>query len=71
MTIIERFEDDKAVLETDKGKMVISRSELPAAAREGDILTCGRNGWSVDSIATYSRRSAMKNKLRRLTEKND
>jgi len=38
MLIIDRFESDFAVVETDSGIINISRSELPSGAKEGDIL---------------------------------
>lgn len=71
MTIIDRFEGDIAVLETDDGMLDISRAELPEEASEGDVLIRGENGWIVDKAAAADRRSAMKNKLRRLIRKND
>ena len=38
MLIIDRFEGDFAVVETDKGFVNIPRSELPKGAKEGDCL---------------------------------
>ena len=38
MLIIDRFEGDFAVVETDNGMLNIPRSELPASAKEGDTL---------------------------------
>jgi len=38
MLIIDRFENDFAVIETDNGLVNIPRSELPAGAAEGDVL---------------------------------
>ena len=38
MLIIDRFEGDFAVIETDEGMINIPRSDLPTGAKEGDIL---------------------------------
>ena len=38
MLVIDRFEGDFAVVETDKGMLNIPRSELPPSAKEGDTL---------------------------------
>jgi len=38
MLIIDRFEGDFAVTETDKGFINIPRSDLPEEAQEGDVL---------------------------------
>ena len=38
MIVIDRFEGDFAVIETDNGMINIPRSELPTVAKEGDTL---------------------------------
>jgi len=38
MLIIDRFEGDYALIETDKGMINVPRSALPKAAKEGDCL---------------------------------
>ena len=38
MLIIDRFEGEFAIVETDKGMVSIPRADIPAAAREGDVL---------------------------------
>ena len=43
MLIIDRFEGEYAVIETDKGMVNIPRTDVPAAAREGDVLVLGIN----------------------------
>ena len=61
MLIIDRFEGDFAVVETDMGMMNIPKSELPTDAREGDVLRI-----SVDADETQGRKqriSAMMDKL--------
>jgi len=38
MLIIDRFEGDFAVVETDNGMVNIPRSDVPTSAKEGDVL---------------------------------
>ena len=66
MNIIDRFEEDYAVIETDGGMINVLRSELPENAAEGDVLTYDGT-WAVDETATEERRSSMRSRLRRLT----
>lgn len=71
MIILDRFEGDTAVLETDEGMLNVERSELPDAVKEGDVLVNDGGVWSVDKEATDERRSRMREKMRRLLKKND
>lgn len=71
MIIIDRFEGEKAVLETDSGMMVVDRGQLPGAAREGDVLTEKNGGFTLERSAAAERRSLVRRKLRRLIRKND
>ena len=41
MLIIDRFEGEYAVIETDIGMVSIPRTDIPASAREGDVLALG------------------------------
>lgn len=66
MNIIDRFEGEYAVIETDGGMINVLRSELPENAAEGDVLTYDCT-WAVDETATEERRSSMRSRLRRLT----
>ncbi len=66
MNIIDRFEGEYAVIETDGGIINVLRSELPENAAEGDVLTYD-GSWAVDGNATEERRSSMRSRLRRLT----
>ena len=71
MIILDRFEEDKAVLEIDGRITEAAKETVDENAREGDVLTenCGR--FSVDRTATEERRAAMRAKMRRLIQKND
>lgn len=73
MIIIDRFEGEKAVLETDSGMRVVDRLQLPRAAREGDVLIEKDDGsFTLLRSAAAERRSLVRRKLRtRLIRKND
>ena len=51
MLILDRFEGDFAVIETESGMISIPKAELPADAAEGSILRI-----SVDHDETAARR---------------
>lgn len=71
MIIIDRFENETAVLETEDGMETIMRCFLPADAQEGDVLMQEGCGYSVDRCATEERRRAAAERLRRLMDRND
>ncbi len=59
MIIIDRFEGESAILETDEDMITIPRTELPQEASEGDILLQTESGWQVDAQATQQRRELL------------
>ena len=61
MLIIDRFEGDFAVIETSNGFVNIPRSDMPAAAREGDVLILKLDTDSTDE--RKKRIDGMMNKL--------
>lgn len=67
--IIDRFEGDIAVVETDEGFRDIPRSQLPPEAEEGDVLVCCGDGYAVDRDATEQRRTSAANRMKRLLNK--
>ena len=69
--VIDRFEGDFAVLETDEGMKDIHRGHLPGAAEEGDVLIYSCGGWSIDRTATEERRRANSERLKRLLKGGD
>ena len=70
MIIIDRFEGNLAVLETDDGMKNIERSLLPENAAEGDVLVYD-GSWTVDTAATEQRRERTRKRLKRLMNKTD
>lgn len=69
MIIIDRFEGDIAVLETDEGMISVSRELVPSGAAEGDVLRCENGTYAADTEATAARRAAVRQKLERLRRK--
>lgn len=69
MTVIDRFENNTAVLETDGVITEIERSQLPDNAREGDVLIQNDGVWTVDVSATEKRRAEIREIMKRLMRK--
>ncbi|MGM0410687.1 MAG: DUF3006 domain-containing protein [Bacillota bacterium] len=63
MLIIDRFEGDKAVVESSGGTFEINKSEIPNNAKEGDVLKI-----IVDKEETSTRRQAIKELSKELFE---
>ncbi|MHB8875417.1 MAG: DUF3006 domain-containing protein [Myxococcaceae bacterium] len=52
--VIDRFEEDQAVLLADDGERVVARASLPPGAREGEVIDL--ETWRVDPGETERRR---------------
>jgi len=63
MLIIDRFEDDIAIIESSEGKCELPKSELPPESEEGDVLKI-----TVDKSKTSSRKEAIKELSKKLFE---
>jgi len=61
MLILDRFEGDLAVIETDTGLLNIPRSELPAGAKEGDTIRL-----IVDAEETAARKKSIDERMNKL-----
>lgn len=65
--IIDRFEEGNAVCEQeDRSMVLISRSLLPSAAKEGDVILYLDGVYQVDKEATLDRRKKTEEKRRKL-----
>lgn len=64
--IIDRFEGDFAVVETDIGMTNISRELLPENAKEGDVIGVTDGVYYIDEEETQSRRKSMLKRFRKL-----
>ncbi|MDO4155849.1 MAG: DUF3006 domain-containing protein [Oscillospiraceae bacterium] len=63
MIIIDRIDDNIAVLETDNGIQTIPADQLPEQAKDGDVLEQTENGYEIDAAATEARRQKIRNRL--------
>jgi len=61
MIILDRYEGDFAVLETGRGMINIPRPDLPAGAREGDVLK-----FIIDADTTKARKKHFDCRMNRL-----
>lgn len=66
--IIDRFEGDFAVVETENGSIDIPRSVLPTDAKAGDILKKSADGYTVLKRETSERRKRLLEMTKRLTK---
>lgn len=66
--IIDRFEGDIAVVETENGNIDIPRGDIPPNAKEGDILTKTSDGYEIAVEETSKRRKKLLEMMKRLTK---
>ncbi len=66
MVILDRFEGEHAVLETDGEISTINRSLIADDAREGDMLIFLNGKYSIDRKSTEKRREEIRAKMQRL-----
>ncbi len=64
---VDRFEEDLAVLIVDGRQVTRPRAELPAEAREGDVIDLDTG--KVDSEATETLREQVRQARRRVQKK--
>lgn len=65
--IIDRFEENMAVLEAeDRKNMTVERSLLPNEAKEGDVIDETPDGYCLNTGLSVFRKQEMKEKMRRL-----
>ncbi len=65
--IIDRFEGQYAICEKSSRSMIkIERRKIPAAAREGDVLSVDGDTISIDIAAGEARKKAAAEKFRKL-----
>ncbi len=67
--IVDRFEEDKAVLECENGDMaVFDRKSLPANIREGDVLRFEAGSCYLNAEETERRRRKIRKMMEQLFE---
>ena len=70
MTIIDRFEGEYAVLETENGMKNVPRGMLPEEAREGDVVELKNGAYTINKKAAEKRRRELREKLKKLQKEN-
>jgi hypothetical protein len=68
MLIIDRFEGEFAVAETDGGHIKIPLTDIDGLVHEGDILIKSGDIYKIDTAATFLRRENINKKQKNLWE---
>jgi len=64
---IDRFEGDYAVCERDDRTMMnVSKSKLPAGAKEGDVIVLNGDSYTVDANETSKRKKLAEKLMKEL-----
>ena len=69
MIVLDRFEEDLAILETDNGMISVLRSDLPDDVKCGDVLEYNNGVYSVSQQKTVSRHKSLFERFRQLRQK--
>lgn len=69
MIILDRFEGDYAVLETDDGMQNVPKNTVAPGAKEGDVLVLQNGIYSTDETATKERRAKLLSRTKALRKK--
>lgn len=57
MLIVDRFEEDKAVVFDDEKQIILDRDKLSPFVKEGDVITLSDNGIYITDKEQTDRRS--------------
>ena len=69
MYILDRIEGSVAVIEADDEVLYFPIEQLPADAKEGDVLLIAEGSILIDTEATDARKATLRNRLNSLFEK--
>ncbi len=61
MLIIDRIEDDFAVVENDKKRFNVRRQLLPADVKEGDVIVMAAGRYIIDKVSTLNQKNKNRN----------
>ncbi|MGE5652866.1 MAG: DUF3006 domain-containing protein [Bacillota bacterium] len=64
--VIDRFEGEVALIETEQGIIQIAQSKLPEGLKEGDCVIIDGEQVTVDHEQTARRKAAMEQRLKSL-----
>ncbi len=67
--IVDRFEGDFIVLESEKGGTIDVERVLLPDVREGDVLVKSTGGYTIDAAETQKRKVLLEEKLKKLLKK--
>ena len=70
MWIIDRFEENNAVLENATTQEIIRLENFPKNAKVGDVLLQHDNAWVIDKNETANRRERIFAQFERLKKRN-
>ena len=59
--IIDRIEDDFAVIENNKKRFNVRRQMLPADAKEGDVIVMTAGRYIIDKVSTQKQKNKNRN----------
>ena len=68
--IIDRFEGEYAILETDAGFEQVALAALPDGAKEGDFIVFENGSYRIDNHATQKQRVRTRELLDTIFQKN-
>lgn len=68
--VIDRFEGELAIIEIGHEMIKVNRKNLPANAREGDIIKKQADGWIIDRSASIARKEEIDRLAENLWEDN-
>lgn len=68
--VVDRFEGEYAVIETEDGMVNVHISQLDENIREGDCVVLKDGRYTADAAETSERRTKMAQRLRRLMGEN-
>lgn len=70
--IIQKFDGEYAVLQTEEGVISVHRAHLPSAAKTGDSVSYSNGGYSLIRAENYDIGGEVRDKLHKmLTGEND
>ena len=70
MLVVDRFEEDKAVIFDDEKQIILDRDKLSPFVKEGDVITLSDNGiYITDKEQTDRRRNDNVDLLQKLLNK--
>ena len=64
--LIQRFDGDYAVLQTEEGVISVHRAHLPSGAKAGDSVSCSDGGYTLSQAGSENISGEVRDRLHRL-----